>query len=265
MLDIRSSLAVFLAIADTAVVAAPVFGDGVAEVRACVEAAAPRESATTRVAVDTFIEGEAAQSLTLSLQALRDADGRGRVLLRVEAPPDLAGYAVLARERDDGDPEVHTYLPTLRSVRRMSGSALSGALFGTDLTYEDLLELLAFTREGHVARAPDIELEGRPAYVLIAQPGGAGESAYAEIRTEIDRATCVLRRATFSTRQGVIAKTLEVPWDAVRHDGPWAIPALVVATNPRKHTETRLRTLEVHVDPGLRESEFSVTGLARGR
>lgn len=188
-----------------------------------------------------------------------------RVLLRIEDPPDLQGYTVLARERAEGEPEIFTYLPTLRTVRRIAGGALSGSLFGTDLSYEDLLQLLAFTRTSKVERRADGMLDGRPVYVLSATPLRAMHSAYVQIMTRVDREHCILRQATFLDRPDHIAKELLVPWDTVVTEGPFRIPQLVIVRNLAKETETRLRTTHTHHDADLRDSLFTTADLAQGR
>ena len=251
-------------------IAAPTFArqetaPGVAEVRACMARASPQESVESDLVLETHAEGDAIQRLELKLYGKRDQHGRMRVLLRIEDPPDLRGYTLLVRERPEGDPEIFTYLPELRTVRRITGRALSGSLFGTDLIYEDLLELLEFSRAGKVERRADEVLDGRPVYVLVAIPPQAVRSAYVQITTLVDREVCILRRASFYDRPDHLAKELLVPWDTIITEGAFRIPQLVIVKNIAKGSETRLRTIHTLYDAGLRDSLFTTAELAQGR
>ncbi len=252
-------------------VATPAFAEsetepGVAEVEACMTRASPRESVASDLVLETYGDGDVVQQrLLLKLYGKRDMQGRMQVLLRIAAPPDLHGYTVLVRERVAGEPEVFVYLPTLRTVRRITGGALSGSLFGTDLSYEDLLQLLAFTRTSKVARRADDVLDGRPVYVLSMTPLRTVQSVYAQITMQVDREHCILRHATFHDRADNLAKELLVPWDTVMAEGAFWIPQLVIVKNLANETETRLRTTQTRYDADLRDSLFTTAELAQGR
>src|SRR3546814_18541356 len=60
--------------------------------------------------------------------------------MRISAPGDLAGASYLLRERDNGD-EMYVYIPALSKVRRVSGAAVDGSLWGTDLSFADVKQL----------------------------------------------------------------------------------------------------------------------------
>ncbi len=54
-------------------------------------------------------------------------------LVRITAPPRLAGVAVLMKEG-----VIHLYLPAFRKARRVSGKGRGDAFLGTDFTLDDL-------------------------------------------------------------------------------------------------------------------------------
>jgi hypothetical protein len=104
-----------------------------AEVLACVRKNAPHTALVQTVELTSVDRagGERVQSAKLS--AKRAADGRGRLLLRVEEPADLRGTAFLWIQKEKGS-EIFVYLPEMKKVRRVSARQLQGKLLGSDFS-----------------------------------------------------------------------------------------------------------------------------------
>jgi hypothetical protein len=240
-------------------------GPGVAEVRACVEKNLPAKSAEQWLVLETRDAAGSTQRIDATLAWKPDAAGRSRVIVRVEAPADLRGSAFLALERESGDPDLFSYLPELQKVRRISGRTVSGSLFGTDLSYEDLTHLQGVAGSARIEKLPDEVLEGRPAHVLRALPA-PGAGSYAEVRSWVDAETCVVRRIEFRDRPDSIAKELVAPWEQVTDEGGRWLPRLLVVRDLAEGGETRLTVDRARYDVELNERLFSQGGLAaRGR
>jgi hypothetical protein len=238
----------------------------VEEVRQCVERNLPAQSAQQDVVLETADKTGTGQRIEATLYWKKDDAGRSRILMRVEAPPDLRDSAFLVLERETGqDPDMFTYVPELRAVRRITGRTVSGSLFGTDLTYEDLNELQSVSRDAKVERMPDGEVDGRPAYVLSGTPNPESGSSYTKVVTWIDRERCVTRKAEFYDRPDHVAKQLSVPWDEVKPEGERWLPRLVQVKDLDQDSETTLRVEKAQYDVDLSEGLFSQGQLARGR
>jgi hypothetical protein len=146
-------------------------------------------------------------------------DERVRVMMRIEAPQDLAGAAYLVREGTKSD-EMHLYLPSVRKVRRITGASLDGQLWGTDLSYNDVKQIQnAFTGADVVREPAQLQYEGRTVNVLSFAPRKEDVSRYKAIRTLVDEKTCVALMVEFLEPSGV-RKTLAVKPADLKQSGP---------------------------------------------
>jgi hypothetical protein len=236
----------------------------VAEVQACVEKNLPAKSVEQSLVLETKDAAGSEQRLEATLAWKPDEEGRSRVLVRVEAPADLRGSAFLAIERESGDPDLFSYLPELKKVRRISGRTVSGSLFGTDLSYEDIAHVQGIGASARIEKLPDEAVDGRTAHVLRALP--APGSAYAEVRSWIDAERCVVRRIEFRDGPDSVAKELVAPWEDVTDEGGRWLPRVLVVRDLAEGGETRLTVEKARYDVELHERLFSQGGLAaRGR
>jgi hypothetical protein len=162
----RNALARYILLASL-LAAAPGAAQGVdadvAKIHACVERNVPRAGRQ-----EMRLEMHDSSG-TRTLEAVAcwksDEQGRTRLLYRINAPTDVRGSAFLFRERD-GAHDIWSYLPELRTVRRVTARGESVPFFGSDFTYEDVLELQAEARYARIERRPDTELDGRPVNVI---------------------------------------------------------------------------------------------------
>src|SRR3546814_19418383 len=92
--------------------------------------------------------------------------------MRISAPGDLAGASYLLRERDNGD-EMYVYIPALSKVRRVSGAAVDGSLWGTDLSFADVKQLGNAFGGSDPKMGNDEVLDGRTEHVLSVKLGRA--------------------------------------------------------------------------------------------
>lgn len=241
-------------------------GPGVPEVRACVEKNLPAKSVEQDLRLEVRDPAGSAQNLEAKLYWKPDAEGRSRVLVEVQAPPDVRGSAFLALERGSGEPDLFSYLPELQKVRRISGRTVSGSLFGTDLSYEDLTHVQGVAGGARIEKLADETVEGRPAHVLRALPAPGGSSAYAEVRSWVDADTCVVRRIEFRDAPDSVSKELVAPWEQVTDEGGRWLPRELVVRDLAGGGETRLIVEKARYDVDLPERLFSQGGLAaRGR
>ncbi len=121
----------------------------------------------------------------------RTAEKGRRTLVRFSKPEELDGSALLVIE-DASRTEVWMHTPDLGRQRLGSGGDTQVNLFGTGMTWEDLVHLLGFVRAeaGNQTRLPDAVVKELAVYVLESRPE-PGTSSYERIVTSIDQDTCV--------------------------------------------------------------------------
>jgi len=142
----------------------------------------------------------------------RGDDDLSNVLMRFDSPPDMRGSALLLLEKP-GRNDMFMYLPELKRVRRVTGPALSGGMFGTDFTYAQFERLQGVARDLTVERLPDAEIDGTTVWVLGYEPADDPEFVY--VKSYVDPAHCVPLKTEFFERGERLRKVLEVDADAV--------------------------------------------------
>lgn len=242
----------------------PELGAGVEEVQRCMDKNLPARSARQKVVLENRDASGVGQTLEAELAWKRGADDLSRVLIRVERPSDLRGSAFLLVERPAAN-DLFTYLPELQKVRRINSRSVGGSLFGTEFSYEDLLELQGAAARSRIDRLPDAELDGRPVYVLAATPATGSGSAYDRIVTHVDRETCVALKIELFEKPGDLAKEMTVAPAQVKRVGERWIPHEVVLRDLHGASQTTLRVQKIVLDIDLPESLFSESALTRGR
>jgi hypothetical protein len=201
-----------------------------------------------------------------SLEALvywkPDERGQTQLLYRIAAPADVRGSAFLFRERD-GAHDIWTYLPETRAVRRVTARGISLPFFGSDFTYEDILELQGEARYARIDKRSYAKLDGRPVHVLSARPA-LEDSAYGEVVSYVDTDTCVVLRVALHDRLGILKKEMRVAWSDVRREGDVWRPGVVSMYDLVRDSKSRLVFGRSDGDAALPDSLFEPNELAKG-
>jgi hypothetical protein len=259
---LRFALALLLVAAPAAPCLAQELGPGVQEVRDCMQKNVPR-SVRHRVALEKTDRTGSTRRLEATIYWKRPADDRTRLLVRVEDPPDERGSAFLFLERDGPD-DMFTYLPELRNVRRITSRAVTGSFFGTDFSYEDVLEAQSVASHAKVERLPDAEHEGRPVYVLSGTPAADSGSAYERVVSRVDRETCVLLGADLYGKPEQVAKQLTIAFADVEKYGARWYPKRISLRDLDADSESRIVIEKAEWDVEIPDRFFSQTELAQG-
>jgi hypothetical protein len=234
-----------------------------AEMRACVDRALPEVS--MRQLLTVIVTGGSGRSreTTRSLQWKRFEDGFSRALIRIIAPVNESGLAVLLKEREGIEPTIYMYTPELQRTRRVGGGAISGSIMGTDISYEDFTHFMKIIKSNGYTYLEDQEIDGYPVYVLETIPDDS-RSAYSAIRTYMDQALCLPIKTEFFGLNGSLDKELSVDREQVKPIGNRQIPHRTMMVNHKNDTYSEFLVDEVEVDPDLRDSIFSKAELRRG-
>ncbi|MGH8528890.1 MAG: outer membrane lipoprotein-sorting protein [Nevskiales bacterium] len=201
------------------------------------------------------------RSIQARLFAVRERaeDGKRllRSMLRLDAPAHLAGAAYLIRETTedylrDG---MFVYLPSVRRVRRVTGTFADGALMGTDFSYYDFRQLhSAFGDLSAILERP-LEVDGRRAHGLLFKPLPEAETRYTAVRAWVDQQTCVPLRVNFHEGD-TIRKQLTSPKTTLRQTGNRWYAAEMEMRDLLNDSRTTLRILEVSSDEGISDRYF---------
>jgi outer membrane lipoprotein-sorting protein len=207
--------------------------------------------------------GDTTESVA-SLQWMMFDDGLSKALLRFHRPLETRGSGVLLIEKKDRTPDTFLYLPEVGQVRRVSSSAASNSLFGTDFSYEDFNRLVGMAGTSASVREPDVELEGRAAWVITARPAPADESAYERIVMTVDQKTCVALRTESWEPGEQLRKVLTAdPAEIIEQNSLW-IPRRLTMRDQRDETQTDVIVEEVVVNASIKQKMFSARELEAG-
>jgi len=208
----------------------------------CMRANIPPTVRIQTVEIQAFDRSGGERVLKGKLYGTRDG-GKVRTMMRIEAPPDLKDASYLVREGEKSD-EMYLYLPSINKVRRITGAAMDGQLWGTDLSYNDLKQLQnAFSGAG-VTGEPDTQYEQRPAHVLSFTPRKEDGTRYNRIRTVVDQQTCVALFVEFFEPSGV-RKTVTVHPKNLRQSGAHWYAAEADVRDVRNQSHTLVRVVGV--------------------
>jgi hypothetical protein len=146
----------------------------------------------------------------VSFKTMKSSDGLMRYLIKFESPADIKGTAFLVRERKGQLPDQYTYIPALKTSRRMAAGNASSSFFGTDFIYADLLPYPTDKKNDVVLkRAEDQKVGGQDAYVLEISPKVA-ESPYGKLKVYVQKDKFVTLQIEFFDKAGALLKVMRV-------------------------------------------------------
>ncbi len=237
--------------------------DSEAEMRACVDRALPELSMKQLLTVIVTGGSGRSRETTRSLQWKRFDDGFSRALIRIIAPVNESGLAVLLNEREGIEPKIFMYTPELQRTRRVGGGAITGSIMGTDFSYEDFTHFMKIIKSNQYTYLEDQMIDGEPVYVLETIPNDS-RSAYSKIRTYMDKSVCLPIKTEFFGLNGSLDKELSIDRDQVKPVGNRQIPHRTLMVNHKNNTRSEFLVDEAQVDPDLRNSIFTKQELRRG-
>ncbi len=185
---------------------------------------------------------------------------RVRSLVRITAPPDVAGTSFLLKERAGGGDDMWLYIPSLKRSRRIIGRARRGRFLGSDFTYSDLeaREL----KGARSRRLADAKIGRYACFVIEVRPKASADSQYSRVVAWIRKDNYVAIRLKMYDRQGKLLKKLFVRRLGYRNGKPIIKESRMV--NVQSRTSTLLRLLSSRSLAGHTAGLFTVRNLARG-
>lgn len=234
------------------------------EIEDCVRDNLPEQSSTQEVVFKAYDRTGAVKETRATVYWRESEDGMSKVMMRVSDPPRLRGAGVLTVEKETKT-DRFLYLPALRKVRRITKSTHSGALLGTDFTYEELERVQGLRQDGQKERLEDAVLDGRPVYVLEVHPDAEEDSKYDHIHLHIDRETCVVLRSEFYARGDQLRKVLTVDPERVTREDGALIPRHLHMEDLIDESSTDLVVESIEVGASIPDKVFTRKELIVGR
>lgn len=231
------------------------------QIEQCVRANLPSRSSVQEIAFRVNGKAGATTDSRVKIHWQKVEDGLSNVLLRFEAPQDMRGSALLLVEKPERN-DMFMYLPELKRVRRVTGPALSGGMFGTDFTFAQFERLQGVSRDLKVERLPDAELEGRAVHVLAHTPADDPEFEY--VQSYVDRERCIPLRTEFYEKGRRLRKVLDTPEAGIKRVGEQWIPHRLVMRDVVQGTSTEFTVERIDVNATIHRKMFTQGNLSQG-
>jgi hypothetical protein len=237
-------------------------GDTLEALRECMRQNFPQHSSVQVVELQVRDRGGSIQDLKTKIWWQRFKTNRSRVLIRVTAPEDVRGSAVLMKERDDGA-DIFLYSPELRKTRRISSRSLAGSLFGSDFTYEDFRNILGLATAGEVKRLASRVVDGREVHVLEQNPSPESGSQYQRVLTYVTREGCIPVKSEMFEASGSLRKVMTASVDDLIEKGGAKIPRRLLMEDVLGGTSSVLEITSLKVNVRIKRKIFDLSSLER--
>ena len=226
------------------------------EVRACAERGLPEFSMSQMQDVSVMGKSGFVRKSTRELFWKRFENKRSKAVVRVTAPQQEVGVAVLYLETERVHANWYMYQREFKRPRRVTGSGISGSVLGTDFSYEDFEHIEEIIYTGDVTRLPDVEIEGHMFYVIERHPDNAS-SQYSLVKGYIDQVLCVPIKTEFYDHAQKLKKALIANRELIKEKkGRW-IPHETTMYDYSRNTHTVFRNYDIKIDPELHSSMFT--------
>jgi hypothetical protein len=179
------------------------------------------------------------------------------VVYQVLWPKERKGEAVLLHKADDGPPTGSLFIPP-EKPRSLNASQMNEPLFGSDLSYEDVIENF-FGWENQTVAGAEI-LNRVNCLVLESRPGKGEFSSYAKVRSWIDARRLVPLRVEKYLPSGQLARRIDTT-RVVTDDKGRFIPADLTVRGLREDSVTDLDGSRIRHDVTFTDRDFSLEGL----
>ncbi len=190
----------------------------------------------------------------------KELKGQGNhSLLVFDRPNDVRGTALLSL--GGGDDQQYLYMPATKRSRRISGGNRSGAFFGSEFSFEDIVGLTpgqhSFQKlgEGACGEATCQRIEARPKY---------DDSGYQKRVLHVENGTHRVNKIEFFDKGGKLLKTLTYEGYKKYNGKFWRADRWVMTNHKNKNTTT-INFSDYKFDQGLSASMFTKAALKNVR
>ena len=237
--------------------------DTVDSVRACAAANAPEQSFTQRANFITTDRVGASRTLQSTVYG-KSEDGKLRLTLHVEQPPDVAGTAILLR-RENADDDMFIYLPALRKSRRITGGMTSTKLLGTEFSANDLQQWFGTLSKGEATLLEPGQVADRAVHRIALQPQVIDGGDTVQVIAAVDQEHCVPLRVDFVDADGAIVRQLRTDLSSIQTVKGRQLATHFVMEDRVAESRTELTLSRIEFDERIPLSLFHPRGYYQAR
>ena len=179
------------------------------------------------------------------------------VVYQVLWPKERKGEAVLLHKADGSPASGSLFIPPDKP-RPLNASQMNEALFGSDLSYQDVIENF-FAWENQTIVGTEV-LNGVSCLILESKPGKGESSSYASVRSWIDSRRLVPLRVEKYLSSGHLGRRIDTTRVATDDKGR-SIPADLTVRGPGEDSVTDLDGSRIRHDVAYTDHEFTPEGL----
>jgi hypothetical protein len=213
------------------------------------------EDGSSLVRARMEIKGDATTTLQLQIKQRR-SKGSTEVVYRVLWPKERKGEAVLLRKTGDKAASGALFVPPA-TVRNLDASNMKDALFGSDLTYADIVENFYAWDQQSIAGTEVVD--GVTCQILLSKPGKSDRSLYGSVRSWIDTRRMVPLRVEKYSAGGDLLRRIDTT-RVVAVDGRQT-PANLLVRRPGQSSSTAIDGSQIKRDTTFSDRDFSAEGL----
>jgi hypothetical protein len=175
------------------------------------------------------------------------------VVYQILWPKERKGEAVLLKKTGERFANGWTFVPP-GNLRRLDASQLAEPLFGSDLSYEDLVD--NFFAWEHQAIVGTEDVNGVSCHILESKPGKGDRSSFAIVRTWVDARRLVPLRIEKYTSAGRLARRIDTA-NVVTDDIGRHIPANLEVHGSGNGSVTELDGSRIKHDVSYTDDQFT--------
>ena len=211
----------------------------------CMRANVPAQLTVGQLELTVFDRTGGSRTLKGRMYSRKIDKGLLHASLRVDAPTELKGAAYLVQETEDYLRDgMFVYLPSVRRVRRVTGTFADASLMGTNFSYFEFKQLENAFGDLRAKMQPDEKVNDRPVSVLRFEALPGAETKYTRVQAWVDQQACVVVRAEFYENKK-LSKQLSSPAGSLKQAGPnWYVSEYEMR-DPSAGTRTVLRVAKL--------------------
>ena len=199
--------------------------------------------------------GAAKFALQLQIKQRRTAKST-EVVYQVLWPKERMGEAVLLKQSAGGAASGSVFTPP-NTVRALNAAQMKEALFGSDLSYTDVLEnFFAWDNQAIVGT----EVVDRVNCQILESKPGKGDSGYSAVRTWVDTRRLVPLRIEKYLPSGAVARRIDTR-DVAKDDTGRSVPANMTVSSPQSGSSTNLEGSKLRHDVTFTDRDFTPEGI----
>lgn len=196
--------------------------------------------------------------------AAKFLDGRLHTYAVFREPHYVRGMTFLGVESDDpnGSEQQFVYLPSMKKIRRVSGSQPTDSFLGTDLSYHDFQRQrpdryrMLGLREATWAGERVLKALGEPRF----------DAPYVRVEYTIAASDRAILRTDYYKRSSELPyKRMAMPRDHIVNGERCAVPTVIHVEDDQRGTRTDLTISELRMDAPIDDALFTTAALEMRR